>query len=63
MFNSSPSSPALAAAAAALAPAEAGWSAELDDVAFGCECADPSLQIACWGQDMSDGAQAAAAGT
>ena len=24
---------------------------EPDDVAFGCECADPALQIACWGQE------------
>ena len=23
----------------------------MDDVALGCECADPALQIAMWGQD------------
>ena len=23
----------------------------MDDVALGCECADPTLQIAMWGQD------------
>jgi hypothetical protein len=31
--------------------AGAGWQSEQDDYALGCECADPSLQIDCWGQD------------
>jgi hypothetical protein len=33
----------------------------MDDVALGCECADPSLQIAMWGQETNDTAMAAVA--
>jgi hypothetical protein len=29
-----------------------------DDVALGCECADPALQIACWGEKAAELAQA-----
>lgn len=62
MFNSSQPSQAFAAAAAGMAPADSGWVSEPDDVAFGCECADPSLQIASWGQEAGD-VPAAAAGS
>ena len=34
----------------------------LDDVALGCECADPTLQIAMWGQH-DEQVQAAATST
>ena len=29
----------------------AHWLSEMDDMAFGCECADPSLQIDRWHQE------------
>jgi hypothetical protein len=29
-----------------------------DDVALGCECADPALQIDCWGEEAAKLAQA-----
>jgi hypothetical protein len=29
-----------------------------DDVALGCECADPALQIDCWGEEAAKRAQA-----
>lgn len=32
-------------------PTPSGWSGATDDYALGCECADPSLQIAMWGQE------------
>ena len=41
-------------------PAQSGWSSTTDDYALGCECADPALQIAMWGQE-ADPVQAAAA--
>ena len=31
-----------------------------DDVALGWECADPALQIAMWGQEVSESGPAAA---
>ena len=38
--------------AAALAGTAAYWlSLDDDDVALGCECADPALQIERWGQE------------
>lgn len=43
------------------ASALATWSADLDDVAFGCECADPSLQIAFWSQEVTLAAPSAGA--
>lgn len=33
--------------------------AEMDDVAFGCECADPALQIDSWSQEAPAAAYAA----
>ncbi len=59
MFDSSQPSQAVAANAASVAPAPS-WASGFDDLAFGCECADPSLQIASWGQEAAE-AQAAAA--
>ncbi len=59
MFDSSQPSQAFAATAASVAPAPS-WASEFDDLAFGCECADPALQIASWGQEAAE-AQAAAA--
>jgi hypothetical protein len=53
MLSSSQSRPQLAAAANML-PAQPDWSTGPDDVAFGCECADPALQIACWGQEAGE---------
>ena len=59
MFSFSQPSQASAAAQSML-PAQSAWSG-MDDVALGCECADPSLQIAMWGQEASEPVQAAAA--
>ncbi|MDB5944280.1 MAG: hypothetical protein JWQ13_3846 [Ramlibacter sp.] len=62
MLNSSHPTPAFAADTSTIVRATAGWD-DLDDVALGCECADPALQIACWGQEASDGAPAANIGS
>ena len=51
MFNSFQSSPGGASTASTVLSAAAGRSSEADDVALGWECADPTLQIACWGQE------------
>ena len=51
MFNSFQSSPDGASTASPVLSAAAGRSSEPDDVALGWECADPALQIACWGQE------------
>lgn len=61
MFSSYLSTPANVLNAAPLAAAVQSGSAELDDVAMGCECADPSLQIACWGQEAAQTAAGGAA--
>jgi hypothetical protein len=58
MFSFSPPSQASASLQSML-PAEPAWSSETDDVALGCECADPALQIAMWGQE-AEPVQAAA---
>jgi hypothetical protein len=29
------------------------WPAIDEDVALGCECADPALQIDCWGEEAA----------
>ena len=57
MFSSFQPTAALTAAADLL-PTHATWSSEPEDVAFGCECADPALQIASWGQEAAQGSQA-----
>jgi hypothetical protein len=38
--------------------ASQNWAADLGDVALGCECADPALQIDCWGQEVAQTMQA-----
>ena len=43
-------SPQAAAAQSGMSMSAAEPSA-LDDIALGCECADPALQVAMWGQD------------
>jgi hypothetical protein len=53
MSSSYPSSPVTLAAPAHAEANAAGRSSLMDDVALGCECADPALQIACWGQEAS----------
>ena len=58
MFNSIHSSSALACTPSRVIAAPAA-SADHDDVAFGCECADPSLQIDSWGQDGPESPSAA----
>lgn len=58
MFDSSQPSQAFAATASTMAPAQS-WASQPDDLAFGCECADPSLQIASWGQEAGEGQAAA----
>jgi hypothetical protein len=61
MFSSFQSSPDSASAAPNLLQAQANWPSEPDDVAFGCECADPSLQIDCWRHEAIEPSQGAAA--
>jgi hypothetical protein len=50
MFDSSPQFQT-AASASGLQLATTTWSAVPEDVALGCECADPALQIASWGHE------------
>ncbi|MDB5945633.1 MAG: hypothetical protein JWQ33_659 [Ramlibacter sp.] len=57
MFSSFQSTPASTAAPSHGQPEAAGWANEMDDVALGCECADPALQIACWGKEADEPAQ------
>ena len=59
MFSFSQPSPASATVQSML-PAEPARSAQ-DDVALGCECADPALQIAMWGQEAESTTPAAVA--
>jgi hypothetical protein len=40
------------AAAASVVATTARWLGVEDDFALGCECADPSLQIERWGQEV-----------
>ena len=42
-------------------PHQANWASDPDDMAFGCECADPALQIASWRHEAGDSSQAGAA--
>lgn len=57
MFSSFESSPDDASTASTVLSAAAGRSSEADDVALGWECADPVLQIACWGQETIETSQ------
>ena len=58
MFNLSQSS--MPSTASNIVPSPSGWAGEMDDIALGCECADPALQIASWGEEAGEGVQAAA---
>ena len=58
MLNSIHSSSAPACTPPQVIAATAAW-ADHDDVAFGCECADPSLQIDSWGQESPEFSSAA----
>lgn len=49
---------AQARAGAALVDTTTRWLDIDDDVALGCECADPSLQIECWGKETAPSAPA-----
>ncbi len=51
MFDSSQTVQTAMSARSGLQLAPGHGCAEPDDVAFGCECADPALQIAFWGQE------------
>lgn len=52
-----PSNSSLSGSAASLINTTARWLGVDDDLALGCECADPSLQIERWGQEIAaDGA-------
>ncbi len=59
MFSFSQPSQASASAQSSMQAAQSPWAGEMDDVAFGCECADPALQIAMWGQEAGESLQAA----
>ena len=50
-------SPAVAAMPAHAAQGHTGWPPETDDVALGCECANPALQIDCWRQEPAESLQ------
>lgn len=58
MFNST--QPSQASAQSGMAPAPSGGANQMDDYPLGCECADPALQIASWGQEAGEAVQAAA---
>lgn len=58
MFNFS--QPFQASAASNIVASQSGWACEMDDIALGCECADPALQIASWGQEAGEAVRAAA---
>jgi hypothetical protein len=60
MFSSTQPSQAFASAPSGTASTPSGWASEMDDYALDCECADPALQIASWGQDAGEAVQAAA---
>lgn len=49
MFTSYEFSPVAASTPSHVLPVQSGSDGGIDDVAFGCECANPSLQIDCWG--------------
>lgn len=59
MLSFSPSSQAWAAAQSGMQPAPSAWAGAMDDIALGCECADPALQIATWSQEAGEAMQAA----
>lgn len=54
MFPSHESSPVAASTPSNVLPVQSGWDGGIDDVAFGCECANPSLQIDSWGLEAAE---------
>jgi hypothetical protein len=61
MFSSSQPSQASASPQSSMLAAEPAWASAIDDVAFGCECANPALQIPMWGQEAGEAIPTAAA--
>ena len=61
MFSSFQSTPASAAALTRVHIGPVGSSNVLDDVALGCECADPALQIDLWSKEALQAMQPVAA--
>jgi hypothetical protein len=59
-FSQQSQASAAAQSSMSVSPAQSGWSSAMDDVALGCESADPALQIAMWGQEAAESVQAAA---
>ncbi len=51
--NQQPLSPARAEPAASLVATTARWLGIDEDLALGCECADPALQIERWDQEVA----------
>lgn len=51
MFSSHQSAPSTAHTSLAVDAASPAWPTDFDDMALGCECADPALQIACWSHE------------
>lgn len=49
-----PAHPTLSRSAALLIDTTARWLGVDDDLALGCECADPSLQIERWRQEIAE---------
>lgn len=59
MSQMQPTSSNAATQAAALADIAVSWPIEDPDLALGCECADPALQIERWAQEaMGAGSEA-----
>ena len=58
MFSSYLSVPSNLSNTSASGASAQARASDLDDVALGCECADPALQIACWGQEAAQPMQA-----
>lgn len=61
MSSSSQTAPAPDSASTHAQSGAANWSDDGDDVALGCECADPALQIDRWDQETFRPAITAAA--
>ena len=59
MFSSLQSSSAAGSAPVNGVPFSSSGRAGFDDVAMGCECADPSLQIDVWSKENAELLQAA----
>lgn len=51
MFSSYQSAPSTAHTPTGVDAASPPWPSDFDDMALGCECADPALQIAWWSHE------------